>query len=338
MLIQVEDLTHVYAPGTPFERVALRQVNLQIGAGERVGILGPTGSGKSTLAQHLAGLLKKPKAGRVLLDGVPVHSAPRDHRLQVGIAFQYPEDQIFQQTVFREVAFGPRNLGLDEAEVTARVHWALEVAGLNPETMSQRMPFTLSGGEMRRVALAGILALRPRVLILDEPTAGQDPQSRRGLLARILAWQQETGLTLIIISHTLEELVLSPSTLLRTGPSTLRRGSPRLRSGQAGQALLRINPAEGLGQVVERLVMLKEGQVVADGPTQRILSDEALLNTIGLDVPEPIRLLRTLRQKGKKVRTDLVSAAEAATEIAHVWGLLPLSVPPTHGGEEGRRA
>jgi energy-coupling factor transport system ATP-binding protein len=288
MLIQVEDLTHVYAPGTPFERVALRQVNLQIGAGERVGILGPTGSGKSTLAQHLAGLLK-PTAGRVLLDGVPVHSAPRDHRLQVGIAFQYPEDQIFQQTVFREVAFGPRNLGLDEAEVTARVHWALEMAGLNPGAMGQRMPFTLSGGEMRRVALAGILALRPRVLILDEPTAGQDPQSRRGLLARILAWQQETGLTLIIISHTLEELVLSP--------------------------------AEGLGQVVERLVMLKESQVAADGPTQRILSDEALLNTIGLDVPEPIRLLRALRQKGKKVRTDLVSAVEAAAEIAHVWGL-----------------
>jgi energy-coupling factor transport system ATP-binding protein len=329
MLIQVEDLTHVYAPGTPFERVALRQVNLQIGAGERVGILGPTGSGKSTLAQHLAGLLK-PTVGRMLLDGVPIHSAPRDHRLQVGIAFQYPEDQIFEQTVFREVAFGPRNLDLDEAEVTTRVHWALEMAGLNPETMSQRMPFTLSGGEMRRVALAGILALHPRVLILDEPTAGQDPQSRLGLLARILAWQQETGLTLIIISHTLEELVLSPS--------TLRRGSPRLRSGQAGQALLRINPAEGSGQVVERLVMLKEGQVVADGPTQRILSDEALLNTIGLDVPEPIRLLRALRQKGKKVRTDLVSTAEAAAEIAHVWGLPPLSVPPMSGGGEGRGA
>jgi energy-coupling factor transport system ATP-binding protein len=291
MLIQVQDLTHIYAPGTPFERVALRQVNLQIAAGERVGILGPTGSGKSTLAQHLAGLLK-PTAGRVLLDGVPVHSAPRDHRLQVGIAFQYPEDQIFEQTVFREVAFGPRNLGLDEAEVTARVHWALGIAGLNPESMSQRMPFTLSGGEMRRVALAGILALRPRVLILDEPTAGQDPQSRRGLLARILAWQEETGLTLVIISHALEELVLSP--------------------------------VEGLGQAMDRLVMLKEGQVVADGPTRHILSEEALLDAIGLEVPEHVKLLRALRQKGRKVRTDLVSAAEAATEIAHMWGLTPL--------------
>jgi energy-coupling factor transport system ATP-binding protein len=282
VLIQVQDLTHVYAPGTPFERVALRQVNLQITAGERVGILGPTGSGKSTLAEHLAGLLK-PTAGCVLLDGVPIHSAPQSHRLQVGIAFQYPEDQIFEQTIFREVAFGPRNLGLDEAEVRARVRWALEMVGLNPETMSQRVPFTLSGGEMRRVALAGILALCPRVLILDEPTAGQDPQSRRGLLARIQTWQEETGLTLVIISHALEE------------------GS--------------------LLQMVERLVVLKEGQVVADGPTRHVLSDEALLNAAGLELPEPTRLLRTLRQRGKKVRTDFVSAAEAATEIARAWDL-----------------
>ena len=294
MLIQVENLTHVYAPGTPFERVALRQVNLQIAAGQRVGILGPTGSGKSTLAQHLAGLLK-PTAGRVLLDGVPAHSAPRDHRLQVGIAFQYPEDQIFEQTVFREVAFGPRNLGLDEAEVTARVRWALDMVGLDPE-MNQRMPFTLSGGEMRRVALAGILALRPQVLILDEPTAGQDPQSRRGLLARILAWQQETGLTLIIISHALEE------------------GS--------------------LLQAVERLVMLKEGQVMADGPPRHFLSHGALLKAIGLDVPEHVKLLRALRQKGRKVRTDLVSVAEAATEIAHVCGLKRDLESPTRWGEE----
>jgi len=297
VLIQVEDLTHIYAPGTPFERAALHQVNLQIAAGERVGILGPTGSGKSTLAQHLAGLLK-PTAGRVLLDGVPVHSRPRRALLrQVGIAFQYPEDQIFEQTVFREVAFGPRNLGLDEAEVAARVRWALEMVDLNPETMSQRMPFTLSGGEMRRVALAGILALRPRVLILDEPTAGQDPQSRRRLLAQISTWQEETDLTLIIISHALEE----------------------------GSFL----------QAVERLVILKEGQVVADGPTRQVISDGALLNAIGLDVPEHIKLLQALRlsalespptgqdlcQRGEKVRTDLVSAAEAATEIAHVWGL-----------------
>jgi energy-coupling factor transport system ATP-binding protein len=189
------------------------------------------------------------------------------------------------------VAFGPRNLDLDEAEVTARVRWALEMAGLDPETVSQRMPFTLSGGEMRRLALAGILALRPQVLILDEPTAGQDPQSRHGLLARILAWQEEIGLTLVIISHTLEEL----------------------------------------GQAVDRLVMLKEGHVVADGPTRHVLSDVSLLNAIGLDVPEHVKLLQALRQRGRKVRIDLVSTTEAATEIAHVWGLSSLSVPPTSG-------
>ena len=299
MLIQVEDLTHVYAPGTPFERVALRQVNLQIAAGERVGVLGPTGSGKSTLAQHLAGLLK-PTAGRVLLDGVPVHSAPRDHRLQVGIAFQYPEDQIFEQTVFREVAFGPRNLGLDEGEVTARVRWALEMVDLNPETMSQRMPFTLSGGEMRRVALAGILAMRPQVLILDEPTAGQDPQSRRGLLARILAWQEEA----------------------EANQRISESANQRIGLGEPSYTLVIISHAlEELGQAVERLVVLKEGQVVADGPTRHILSDVPLLNAIGLDVPEPVKLLRALRHRGKKVRTDLLSVAEAATEIAYVWGL-----------------
>lgn len=144
MLIRVENLTHVYNPGTPFERVALRDVNLEIEAGERIGILGPTGSGKSTLVQHLAGLLR-PTAGRVLLEGTPIHSkeaTARELRLQVGLAFQYPEDQIFEQTVFREVAFGPRNLGLDETEITTRVNWALAMVGLDREAVAQRMPFT----------------------------------------------------------------------------------------------------------------------------------------------------------------------------------------------------
>ncbi|MCD6552700.1 MAG: energy-coupling factor transporter ATPase [Anaerolineae bacterium] len=283
MLIQVENLTHIYNQGTPFERVALREVNLEIEAGERIGILGPTGSGKSTLVQHLAGLLK-PTAGRVLLEGTPIHSkgaTARKLRLQVGLAFQYPEDQIFEQTVFREVAFGPRNLGLDEAEVAARVNWALEMVGLDPVAVAQRMPFTLSGGEMRRVALASILAMRPRVLILDEPTAGQDPQGRRALLDKVGAWQRETNMTLIVVSHALEDLA----------------------------------------RLVERVIALREGRVVADGPTRQVLSDVKLLRAIGLDVPQPVALLQALRQAGKEVRVDRFLPAEAASEIARVWGL-----------------
>jgi len=283
VLIQVENLTHIYNQGTPFERVALREVNLEIEAGERIGILGPTGSGKSTLVQHLAGLLK-PTAGRVLLEGTPIHSkgaTARKLRLQVGLAFQYPEDQIFEQTVFREVAFGPRNLGLDEAEVAARVNWALEMVGLDPVAVAQRMPFTLSGGEMRRVALASILAMRPRVLILDEPTAGQDPQGRRALLDKVGAWQRETNMTLIVVSHALEDLA----------------------------------------RLVERVIALREGRVVADGPTRQVLSDVKLLRAIGLDVPQPVALLQALRQAGKEVRVDRFLPAEAASEIARVWGL-----------------
>jgi energy-coupling factor transport system ATP-binding protein len=283
VLIQVENLTHVYNQGTPFERVALRDVNLEIGAGERIGILGPTGSGKSTLVQHLAGLLK-PTAGRVLLEGMPIHSkriAARELRLQVGLAFQYPEDQIFEQTVSREVAFGPHNLGLEEAEVTERVNWALEMAGLDPTAVAHRVPFTLSGGEMRRVALASILAMRPRVLILDEPTAGQDPQGRQALLDKVGAWQQETGMTLIMVSHALQDLA----------------------------------------RLVERVIALSEGRVVAEGPTRQVLSDVRLLHAIGLDVPEPVVLLQALRRVGKEVRVDLLSPTETAAEIARVWGL-----------------
>ncbi len=282
MLIRVENLVHTYSPGTPLERAALRGVNLEIRAGERVGILGPTGSGKSTLVQHLVGLLK-PTAGRVLLDGVAAHARAteaRARRRRMGLAFQYPEAQIFEQTVFREVAFGPRNLGLEEAAIAARVRWALEMVGLAQAAMEERSPFTLSGGEMRRVALASILSLQPEVLILDEPTAGLDPQGRRELLARIQDWQG--SLTLIIVSHNLDELA----------------------------------------RVVERAVVLKEGEVVADGPARRILSDGPLLRAAGLDVPQPVVLLEALQEAGWPVRTDRLLPEEAAAEIAQAHRLL----------------
>jgi len=279
MLITVETLSYTYAPGTPLARSALRGVDLEIRPGERVGISGPSGSGKSTLVQLLAGLLA-PSSGQVSLDGTAAHQRTPSARTQsgrVGLAFQQPEDQIFESTVRREVAFGPRNLELDEDEIASRTRWALGMVGLDPAAVEERIPFTLSGGEMRRVALAGILAMRPEVLILDEPTAGLDPQGRQDLLRRVRAWQEETGLTLIIVSHNLDELA----------------------------------------QVVDRMLLLEGGRIVADGPTRLVLSDGQLLRSVGLEVPQTVTLLEALRQGGWQVRTDCLLPEEAIAEIEH---------------------
>jgi len=279
VLIHVENLSHTYIPGTPLARVALHGVSLKVGPSERVGVVGRTGSGKSTLVQHIAGLLM-PTEGRVLIDGVPVHertTVARAARQRVGLAFQYPEDQIFEQTVFREVAFGPRNLGLNKTEIAERVRWALGMVRLDP-AMESRSPFTLSGGEMRRAALASILAMRPEALILDEPTAGLDPRGRRGLLARVRTWQVETGAILILVSHNLDELA----------------------------------------RIVERVIVLDRGLVVADGPVRQVLSNGALLSAAGLDVPQSVTLLRALHDAGWDVRTDRLLPEEAFEEIVRV--------------------
>jgi energy-coupling factor transport system ATP-binding protein len=277
VLIEIEDLSHTYAAGTPLERTALSGVNLRIPPSERVGVAGQTGSGKSTLMQHLSGLLK-PSTGRVLLDGVPAHeptAAGRRRRRRVGIAFQYPEEQIFEQTVFDEVAFGPRNLGLDQREIAARVAWALRLVGLNPDAFTGRSPFTLSGGEMRRVALAGVLAMRPEVLILDEPTAGLDPRGRRELMEQIEAWQKDTRLTLIVVSHDLA----------------------------------------GLARLTDRAVLLKDGRIVADGPTGQVLSSVETLRAACLRAPSPVLLLHNLQKAGWAVRIDRIAPEQAAAEI-----------------------
>jgi len=284
MLIQAQQLAYTYAPGTPLARPALRGVDVEIGPGERVGILGPTGSGKSTLVQLLAGLLA-PTAGRVLLDGVAAHghsAAARACRRRVGLAFQYPEEQIFEPTVFREVAFGPRRLRLPEAQVEERVRWALQMVGLEPATMEQRSPLSLSGGEMRRVALAGVLAMQPQVLILDEPAAGLDPQGRRELLARMRAWQEQVNGTLILVSHNVDDLA----------------------------------------RLVERAVVVAHGRIVADGPLRRVLSDSERLRAVGLDAPQTVTLLQALRRAGWPVRTDRLLPEEAAGEIARAGRLL----------------
>lgn len=292
MLIVVDELSHIYAAGTPLARNALRSVSLSISPGERLGIAGPTGSGKSTLIQHLAGVLK-PSSGRVLLEGVPASARGREshsRRRRVGIAFQYPEEQVFEQTVAREVAFGPRNLGLDPREVNARVQWALNLVGLEPRAVLDRSPFSLSGGELRRVSLAGVLALQPAVLILDEPTAGLDPQGRRGLLKNIDAWQRETGSTLIVVSHDLA----------------------------------------ALAQLVDRVLVLSDGRIVADGPSRSVLGDVTRLRGAGLEPPLPVALLHELRTAGWNVATDQIRSAEAAAEIAS-YLRRPRRTPGTRG-------
>ncbi len=281
MLIEVQSLSHTYASGTSLARRALSSVDLRIRPGERVGIIGETGSGKSTLVQHLAGLLK-PTSGQVLLDGVPAHgrsAAARARRRSVSIAFQYPEEQIFQQTVFGEVAFGPRNMGLKGDDLADRVRWALSLVGLDPSSIVDRSPFALSGGETRRLALASVLAMRPQVLILDEPTAGLDPRGRAALIERIRAWPGEQAVTSVIISHDIG----------------------------------------CLASAVNRLIVLREGKVKADGPARRILTDSEALSVAGLRPPAPVALLCGLRQAGWPVRTDRITLAEAASEIANVY-------------------
>jgi energy-coupling factor transport system ATP-binding protein len=290
MLIQVEHVTHTYAPNSPLARTALSDVSLKIPPGQRVGVIGATGSGKSTLVQLVAGLFR-PTAGQVLLDGVHAHRGTRSaraRRRRIGVAFQYPEDQIFESTVFREVAFGLRQRArtthtrLPADQLRARVHGVLAQLGLNLAVIELRSPLTLSGGEMRRVALAGVLCTQPEVLILDEPTAGLDPQGRRTLLSSIQSWSSDlSGLTLIVISHNLDHL----------------------------------------NQLADRIVVLARGRVVADGSTRDILTDLDLLHAAGLDAAPPVKLLHALRRAGWSIQTGIASSQAAVAEIARAWRL-----------------
>ncbi|MBI4279897.1 MAG: energy-coupling factor transporter ATPase [Armatimonadetes bacterium] len=276
-MIRVENLTHVYLRGTPMESVGLRGVTLAIEAGERVGIIGPTGSGKSTLVQHFNGLLR-PTEGKVYVDGADIHQRGvnlKTVRQMVGLLFQYPEHQLFDETVADDVAFGPRNLGLDGEEVERRVTQALEAVGLDPQRFARRSPFTLSGGEMRRAAIAGVLAMEPRVLVLDEPIAGLDPRGRRDLLARLAELHRRRKITLVVVSHSVDEIV----------------------------------------RVVDRLVVMHGGRVAMDGRLRQVFARAEELAVMGLRVPTLTDLLRRLRARGLDVRTDAVTEEEARAEV-----------------------
>jgi energy-coupling factor transport system ATP-binding protein len=276
MLLTVENLSYTYMPGTPFEVKALKNINLEIPRGEYLAIIGQTGSGKSTLVQHLNGLLK-PTKGRVLLEGEDIYqrkSGLKDLRQRVGLLFQFPEQQLFEETVFADVAFGPKNMGLDEAEIKRRVEKALTLVGL-PLDVAQRSPFSLSGGQMRRVAMAGVLAMQPDVLILDEPAAGLDPRGKTEIFDQIDRLHQEENLTVVLVSHSMEDVAVR----------------------------------------AKHLLVLADGEVKHYGTPAEVFTDAAELEQLGLALPQMALLMHRLRQSGKDVPTDVFTVAAARDAI-----------------------
>jgi len=280
-IIRTENLSYTYLASTPWETKALKNINLEINRGEILGLVGPTGSGKTTLALHFNGLLI-PSTGKVFIDNIDISRSDVDKkkiRQKVGMIFQYPEHQLFEETVFDDIAFGPRNLKLPENEVNKRVQEAMELMNLEFDTYKNRSPFSLSGGEMRRVALAGVLAMKPEVLVMDEPTAGLDPGGREELLGKIDDFCRNKGLTVIIISHGMEEIA----------------------------------------SLADRVIILDEGEIIASGTPREIFLQERWLKEHHLGIPDYTRLMFLLNLRGIKARTDIITIEEAKEEIMRIW-------------------
>ena len=276
MSIIAVNLTHVYSPDTPWTTKALDQVNLEIQDGEVIGLIGHTGSGKSTLVQHFNGLLK-PTSGTLQVQGIEVTKGAnlRPLRRKVGLVFQYPEHQLFEENVVLDVAFGLKNLGLPREEIQQRVEQALSAVGIDYQRFKDRSPFELSGGQMRRVAIAGVLAMEPEVLILDEPTAGLDPHTRKDLLEHLRRVQKERGLTLIIVSHSMDDIAT----------------------------------------MVNRILVMDKGKIAAQGSPGEIFSQGEKLRRIGLDVPPLTQLILALRARGIDLPADILDLEEARAAI-----------------------
>ena len=273
-IIEVNNLTHIYSRGTPFEKMAVDHIDLAIEEGEFVGLIGHTGSGKSTFIQHLNGLLV-PTEGSVIVDGVDIHSskeACRDVRFQVGLVFQYPEYQLFEETVYQDVAFGPKNMKLSDAAIDERVREACAFVGVGEE-LFELSPLELSGGQKRRVAIAGVMAMRPKVLILDEPTAGLDPAGRDAILENICQYHRQTGATVLLISHSMDDVA---------------RIAGRLIVFREGRAVLDGTPA----QVFEHAQELKDMGLTVPMATEIALA----LKARGIDIPESIYTINYLRK------------------------------------------
>ena len=276
MSIALEHVNYIYSPGTAYEKRALNDISLEIGQGQFVGIIGHTGSGKSTLIQHLNGLMKA-TSGDILYDGQSIYAEGYDMRKlrsQVGLVFQYPEHQLFEVDVISDVCFGPKNQGLSEEESEKNAREALELVGF-PEKYYKQSPFELSGGQKRRVAIAGVLAMKPKVLILDEPTAGLDPKGRDEILDQIAKLHKETGMTVVLVSHSMEDIA----------------------------------------KYVDRIVVMNKGRKMYDGEPKEVFAHYKELEKVGLAAPQVTYIMHALSEKGMHVNTEVTTIEEAVDEI-----------------------
>ena len=275
-ILQIEDLTHTYSAGTPFQRSAVEGLSMTVGAGEFLGVIGHTGSGKSTLIQHLNGLLQ-PTSGRILLEGEDIWADPkkiRDVRFKVGLVFQYPEYQLFEETCYKDIAFGPKNMGLDEAEIDRRVHEAADFVGLDPALL-ERSPFELSGGQKRRVAVAGVMAMKPRILVLDEPAAGLDPEGRDDILSEVKEYHKKTGTTVLLVSHSMEDIA----------------------------------------KYANRVLVMSNKKIAMYDTVEKVFARAPELLELGLSVPQVTKIFLKLREMGVDVPADVYTIPYAVKMI-----------------------
>ncbi len=280
MSINIENLTHVYNRGLSYETVALNNVSFTINDGEFVGIIGHTGSGKSTLIQHLNGILK-PDSGRVVINGIDLGSKETnmaEMRRKVGLVFQYPEYQLFEDTVAGDIAFGPGNLGLSPEETEERVRNAMRLVSLPYESYAERSPFDLSGGQKRRVAIAGVIAMNPEILILDEPTAGLDPRAHREIVNMLTNLHKNSNITIILVSHNMEDMA----------------------------------------EIADRLIVMHKGEIFAQGAPEEVYYERNRLLEIGLDVPQPMMFMSMLEKRGIDSHRSILTIDEAADEAERI--------------------
>ncbi|MBU5438613.1 energy-coupling factor transporter ATPase [Tissierella sp. MSJ-40] len=277
MIIKLNNLNYIYNSGNPFEKKALDNVNLEIKEGDFIGLIGHTGSGKSTMVQHLNGLMK-PTTGQIIVDGIDITQKDanlKEVRQKVGLVFQYPEHQLFEETIYKDIAFGPKNLGLSDEEIHIRVKNSMELVGLDFEYLKDRSPFELSGGQKRRVAIAGVIAMKPKVLVLDEPTAGLDPRGRDEILGEIQKLYEKEGITIVLVSHSMEDVA----------------------------------------KLVNRIVVMHRGRVAMDDETREVFKRAEELEKLGLGVPQITRFMKHFKEKGNDIRDDILTVEEAKEEI-----------------------